>query len=397
MNLLHNGKKDKDITLKRYLHFFQWFQKLESASGIGLLLAAVAALLITNSPAGALYQNFWHISLGGITPLFCINEGLMTFFFVLVGLELKREWMEGELSQCSQILLPAVAAAGGMLVPAIIYIFFNYQYPDTIRGWAIPVATDIAFALGALSFVGKSLPYSLRMFLMALAIFDDIGAILIIALFYSQEIHGVYFLCSLAAMGVLWLFSRFRIKQVSLYILIGALLWFSVLKAGIHPTIAGVILALFLPSTRPKARHKSLEEALHPWVAYLIMPVFALANAGFPLGSFSSSPASANKIAGGIALGLFLGKPLGVLSAAGALIRLGLSKMPKGANWLQLLGVSILCGIGFTMSLFLGTLAFTHQELYMTEVRLGVLLGSLLSGLLGCVVLFLVSSNTVEK
>jgi Na+:H+ antiporter, NhaA family len=389
LNLLHNGKKDKDITLKTYLQFLQRFQKLESASGVVLLFAAVSALVIANSSLGEGYQHLWHLSLKGISPLSCVNEGLMTLFFVLVGLELKREWVGGELSHRSQILLPAIAAAGGMLMPALIYIFFNYGHADALAGWAVPVATDIAFALGALSLVGKGVPSGLRAFLLALAIFDDIGAILIIALFYTQKLQAVYFLCAIVALQVLWLLNRYRVRRIAIYVLAGLGLWYCVLRAGIHPTIAGVLWALFVPVTATKVPNKSLEEALHPWVAYLIMPMFALANAGFSLKGLSSAALLDNKISMGIILGLFLGKPLGVLSFAGAVIYSGWSRMPKGANWGQLVGVSILCGIGFTMSLFLGTLAFSYQELYMSGVRLGVMLGSLLSGLVGCLSLFL--------
>lgn len=369
------------------------FLQLESASGIILFAMTAIALILSNCPLASVYQKFFQepliihfANVEIIKPLlFWINEGLMTLFFLLVGLEIKREFVGGELSKWSQIVLPAVAAIGGMVVPALIYLFVNNGDLFRVQGWAIPVATDIAFALGVLSLFGRRVPFGLKLFLMALAIFDDIGAILIIAVFHTQALS--YW--SLLFAGLLIMFmailNRFGVKHSIPYILIGIVLWCCVLESGVHATVAGIILAMMIPQA--KQGSVLLEEKLHPWVAFLIMPLFALANAGI---SFSgvTSHIVADTVTVGVVLGLFFGKQLGVLSFAWLVIKLRWAKMPNGTHWASLYGVALLCGIGFTMSLFLGTLAFQGSNELLTEVRLGVLAGSVLSGIAGSTVLY---------
>lgn len=367
------------------INLMQKFLKLESASGIILLLAALMAMIWANSPLGYLHHQF--IS----TWLFWINDGLMTLFFLVVGLELKQSYLSGNLSTFKQIALPAVAAVGGMLVPIAIYIGFN-PAPPTMNGWATPVATDIAFALGVLTLFGSRVPSSLKIFLLALAIFDDIGAILLIVGFYSAGVNYLFLFQSLVLAGLLFLFNKLNVRHLFAYLLIGAWLWLCLLQAGIHPTIAGVVLGLSIPggkSTSISPLHR-LQNVLHPWVAYLIMPLFALANAGVQLGDLTWSIFLAPVVLG-ISLGLFLGKQIGVFSFSWLLIRMKLARLPKGATWQQLYGVAVLCGIGFTMSLFLGTLSFENKPIYLTEVRLGVILGSLLSILYGAAILLAAS------
>lgn len=358
------------------------FLALESASGIILLAAAILAILVANSPLSFLHQQFVD------TFLFTINEVLMAIFFLLVGLELKRGFIEGPLSHLSEILLPAIAAFGGMICPALIYIIINYNHPAALAAWSTPVATDIAFALGILSLFGKRVPISLKLFLLALAIFDDIGAIIIIAVFYSHALVLTWLVAALAFSVLLYGLNRLAVLSLKPYLLIGALLWFCLLKAGIHPTIAGVILALAIPCTEIKGQSPLhyLEDKLHPWAAYGIMPLFALANAGFSLQDISLNVLFST-VVWGITLGLFLGKQLGVMLAVWGMNLFFKAKLPRLSSWPMLYGVSILCGIGFTMSLFLGTLSFQNQSHYLAEVKLGVILGSLLSGLVGALVL----------
>lgn len=360
------------------------FLKLESASGILLFIAAIFALLWVNSSLKTSHGAFVQAS------SFLINEGLMAIFFLLVGLELKREFTTGELSHVSQILLPGVAAIGGMVIPALIYGVINSHNPITLKGWATPVATDIAFALGVLSLFGRRVPIGLKLFLMALAIFDDIGAILIIGLFYS---HGMVYLAlflSILLVLLLYIMNRKGIESLALYLIVGSLLWVALLYSGVHPTIAGVLLALFIPlkkDTEKSPLHR-LETQLHPWVAYLIMPLFALANAGFSFDGLSMGILTDDVVLG-IVFGLFIGKQLGVFGFTWVFIKLGFASLPVNVTWLGLYGVAILCGIGFTMSLFLGTLSFQNQGIYLSEVRLGVMIGSILSGLIGGMVLLM--------
>jgi NhaA family Na+:H+ antiporter len=371
------------------------FLKLEAASGIILFVMAIAALILCNSPYADLYKHLWQVTLAihlgqyslSVPLIFWVNEGLMTLFFLMVGLELNREFLEGELASVKQVILPAVAAVGGMLVPALIYCAINYHDADTIIGWAVPVATDIAFALGVLSLFGNRVPVGLKLFLMALAIFDDVGAILIIAIFHTASLSYWSFGFAILAIAVLILLNKCGVRRLTPYLLVGFWLWFCVLQSGVHATVAGVILAFVIPlkknADETVGPAQRLEHTLHPWVAYLVMPLFAFANAGLSLAGLSA-PIILDQIALGTLLGLLLGKQIGVFLFSWLAIRLKWAALPEDTTWLELYAVAILCGIGFTMSLFLGTLAFEGSNpIYLVEVRVGVLLGSLLSGVIG--------------
>lgn len=375
------------------------FYKLESAGGILLIFAAALALVLANSPLDRIYAGFLdipvEIRIGGLhlaKPLLLwINDGLMAVFFFLVGLEIKREMLAGQLSEPRQVILPAIAAVGGMVVPALIFIAFNRGDPVAMEGWAIPTATDIAFALGVLALLGDRVPLSLKVFLTALAILDDMGAILIIAAFYTSNLSPTMLLLALVGTGALVILNRARVSSTAPYILVGIFLWVCVLKSGVHATLAGVALGLAIPLRDPRDPKRSpvreLEHRLHPWVAYGILPLFAFANAGV---SFTGlTPASLlEPIPLGIALGLLLGKTVGVFLFSAAPILLGWSKLPEQSTWAGLLGVAILCGIGFTMSLFIGSLAFEQDGLdYAVAVRLGVLGGSLVAAVAGYLLL----------
>lgn len=359
------------------------YLQTESASGVVLLAAAALAMIWANSPWSHIYQSFtdkW---------LFLINEGLMAIFFLVIGLELKRGFIEDQFSSASDVLLPLAAAVGGMVVPAVIYSFFNHDNPETIRGWATPVATDIAFAVGVLALLGPKIPNKLKLFLLSLAIYDDLGAIIIIAFFYSHGIDVPSLIYSGLVIAVLLFFNAFNIRFLIIYLFGGFLLWILFLRAGIHPTIAGVVTAFLIPELPYKGVTPIhyLEEKLHPWVAFLIMPIFAIANAGVRLADMKLSVLF-DPIYLGIVMGLFAGKQLGVMGFTWFSIRnTRWGKMPYGANWLDIYGISLLCGIGFTMSLFLGTLSFQGQPHYLDEVRLGVITGSILSGIAGYAVL----------
>jgi len=358
------------------------FLQLESSSAIVLFFMALMGMIWANSPLAFVYQQFAGVS------LFWINEGLMTVFFLVVGLELKRNFVEGGLSRPSQVMLPLVAGIGGMIVPALIYLFINHANPIALKGWATPVATDIAFALGVLSIFGKRVPVTLKLFLLMLAIFDDLGAIFIIALFYSKGLSCLWLGAAAIIVFILYLLNLSSVKRLSLYLFLGALLWVCFLLSGIHPTIAGVLLACLIPAERKNKNspmHR-LEQALHPWVAYVIVPLFALVNAGISFHEWSLNTLT-NTIVWGIILGLFLGKQMGVFLFSWAAIQLGLTTLPEKSSWLQLYGIALLCGIGFTMSLFLGTLSFENSYHHIAEVRLGVIVGSLLSGLSGVTIL----------
>jgi NhaA family Na+:H+ antiporter len=373
------------------------FLQLESAGGIILLLAAVLAFVCENSPLSSLYQGFltlpFGVSLGeaGIEKpvLLWINDGLMAVFFLVVGSEIKRELVAGELSSPAQAALPGIAALGGMAVPAIIYLAINWSAPEFAVGWAIPSATDIAFAVAVLTLLGPRMPHSLKVFLLALAILDDLGAIVIIAIFYTSDLSLLAL--GLSGLGILGLFvlNRTGVRHVLPYLLVGVFVWACVLKSGVHATLAGVITAMFLPyrvdGDREQSALRRVENALHPWVSYGIMPLFAFANAGINLAELSLESFT-HTLTLGIAFGLFFGKQIGVLLAVAGGVALGVFRKPSGASWSQVYGVTILTGIGFTMSLFIGTLAFpdAHQG---AEVRLGVLTGSLSSAVLGYVVL----------
>ena len=371
----------------------------EAASAMPLLGAAVAALALANSPfaeaVDGLFRIRFGLSLGPIDlnkPLLLwINDGLMALFFLLVGLEIKREVAEGALSQLSQVALPVMGALGGMIVPAAIYVAIAWSDPTALRGWAIPTATDIAFSLGVLAALGSRVPLALKVFLTTLAIVDDLGAIVVIAIFYTSDLSPVALGLAAVFIAGLAILNFVGVRRLLPYLLLGALLWVSVLKSGVHATLAGVVLALFIPlksagepdGARPAIR---LEHVIKPWSAWLIMPAFAFANAGLPLGGLSLASLVA-PLPLGIMAGLFVGKQVGIMLGAGVLIALGVAQLPRGATWRSLYGVSILGGIGFTMSLFIGTLAFPDDAMREAQVRLGVLAGSILSALAGWLVL----------
>jgi len=378
----------------------------ETSGGYVLMAAAALALLVANSPLAATYfsalDTKFGFAIGAFhlreTLLHWINDGLMALFFLLVGLEIKREVLDGQLSRFSNALLPGMAALGGVAVPAVIFLVFNAANPATRAGWAIPSATDIAFALGVLALLGSRAPTSLKIFLTAVAIIDDLAAILIIAIFYTAELHWVALGAAGALLGVLLVLNRLKVTVLWPYILTGLALWYCVLESGIHATLAGVALAMFIPLRRTPAEpdhidshahdhsplHR-LEHALHKPVAFLVVPIFGFANAGLSFAGFKLS-ILLEPLPLGVALGLFIGKQIGVFSTAWLLIKTRLVDMPRDANWAQLYGVSVLCGIGFTMSLFIGNLAYT-DPLLIEETKMGVLLGSLVSALVGAAII----------
>jgi NhaA family Na+:H+ antiporter len=376
------------------------FLRLESAAGILLFLSAVLALVCANSFVSDYYELLLsmpvEIRVGALyiaKPLLLwINDGLMAVFFFMVGLELKRELLEGELSDKRNIILPAVGALGGMLVPALIYVYFNYDNPNAIQGWAIPAATDIAFALGVLALLGKRVPVSVKVFLTSLAIFDDIGAIIIIALFYTSKISFTALVIFVLCLPILFIMNKRGIADKSPYLLIGAIMWVAMLKSGVHATLAGVVLAMFLPNVTHRDGEiysplKSMEHDLHPVVAFFVLPVFAFANAGLNLTGITVDQVL-HPVPIGIALGLFLGKQAGIFGFCWLFIKLKIITLPKDISMLTLYGVSALCGIGFTMSLFIGSLAF--QETGVNQIfdeRLGIIVGSTISGILGYMIL----------
>jgi len=375
--------------------FMQRFLKQEAAGGILLVLFAVLAIAAANSPLYALYRRLLEMplevqvgSLEIAKPLLLwVNDGLMAIFFLLVGLELKREFLQGELSSRKKVVLPGLGALGGMLIPAAIYIIFNARDPIALQGWAIPAATDIAFALGVLALLGSRVPVGLKIFLTSLAIFDDIGAIIIIAFFYTSKISFAALIVTGACLLVLFVLNRRGIAQKSIYLTIGVIMWIALLKSGVHATLAGILLAIFIPikSTAPSESSplQSLEHDLHGAVAFIIMPLFAFCNSGIRFSGMGWEQV-AHPIPLGIALGLFFGKQLGVFVFCWLGIKWGVAELPTRATWLSFYGTAILCGIGFTMSLFIGSLAFeeTGANLLIDE-RLGILAGSLASGLYG--------------
>ena len=380
------------------------FLKLEASGGILLMMAALLAVIIANSPLQSYYQYLLedvdltigfssHDGLSALSLskpiLLWINDGLMAIFFFLVGLEIKREFMEGELSSRDRALLPALAAVGGMVIPALIYFWVNMDSPELVRGWAIPAATDIAFALGILGLVGSRAPVSLKILLTAIAIIDDLGAILIIALFYTSEIYLAPLGFAVAAFVGLVMINRTRVVKIAPYMLLGFILWFAVLKSGIHATLAGVITALFIPLRCPQnpkySPLKHLEHGLHPWVAFMVLPIFAFANAGVSFAGMTLADVF-NPVTLGIAKGLFFGKQIGVFIMLLIVVSLKLSPMPKNTSWMQLYAMSLLCGVGFTMSLFIGELAFDTRD-QAGAVRMGVIIGSVGSALLGYIIL----------
>ena len=377
------------------------FLKLESAAGIVLMVAAAAAMIAANSPVASWYVHFLDIpvevrigDLEVAKPLFLwVNDGLMAIFFFLVGLELKREVLEGELSKPANVLLPALGAIGGIVVPVAIFVWFNAGDTEAMRGWAIPAATDIAFALGILMLLGNRVPISLKIFLVSLAIFDDIGAIVIIAIFYTSDLSVQALSVAAGCLLVLSIMSWRGVSQVSTYILVGVVMWIAVLKSGVHATLAGVALAAFIPMRDSRDSSKSplrlLEHDLHSVVAYGVLPLFAFVNGGIDLAGVSIESIM-HSVPMGIATGLFVGKQVGIFLLCFLAIKLGLARMPEGANWGSLYGVSVLCGVGFTMSLFVASLAFENVLFSPEQVfdeRLGIIVGSILSAVVGFLVL----------
>lgn len=371
------------------------FIKLESSAGIILFMAALIAILVDNSFLSTYYEQFLEFPLAIKVGEFelskhmihWINDGLMTIFFFMVGLEIKKEIVEGELNSPSKIFLPAIAALGGMLVPALVFTLFNMGNDFSLRGWAIPTATDIAFSLGILSLLGSRVPLSLKIFLTALAIFDDMGAIIVIALFYNSEISLFALFVSLSLLGCLFVMNKMKVASLPLYLITGFILWLSVLNSGVHATLAGVALAVLIPLPVVKG----LDKKLHPWVAYFVLPLFAFANAGVSLDDLPSGIGNLfSPVLLGISLGLLLGKLLGVFLTTFLVIKLGFVKMPTNATWPQVFGIALVCGVGFTMSFFVGTLAYptgSSDLPYDAWVRLGVIFGSLTSAISGYIVL----------
>lgn len=369
------------------------FFKKESATGILLILGTFAAMLCANSFLYDLYNSFLQVPvmvrIGAMEiakpMLLWINDGLMAIFFFMVGLEIKRELLEGSLRESSQIVVPLLAAIGGMAVPSLIFVAFNYGDPGAMQGWAIPSATDIAFALGILSLLGPRVPLSLKVFLLALAIIDDLGAIIIIALFYTSDLSLESLYVALAAIMLLYVMNRNHVLNNTAYILVGIILWTAVLKSGVHATLAGVILGLMIPLRENKESFHALERSMHAPVNFVILPLFAFANTGIRFDDISMTDFTAN-LTLGITVGLFVGKQLGIFMFSYAAVRLGLGRLPEGVTWPMLYGVAILSGIGFTMSLFIGSLAFECSGEFCFSVvdeRMGILMGSLLSGIVG--------------
>lgn len=376
------------------------FIKKESSSGILLIFATILALILSNTVMSSLYESFLHLPVEiRVSALHLdkslyhwVNDGLMAIFFLLIGLEVKREILEGHLSSLSQIALPGIAAVGGMVVPAVIYLLFNQNNTIAVNGWAIPTTTDIAFALGILSLLGNRVPVSLKMFLMALAIIDDLGAIVIIAIFYTTELSTLSLIVAGISLSVLIALNIFGVSKKAAYFIVGTVLWVSVLKSGVHATLAGVALAFTIPLNAKDENNQSIsplkeiEHNLHFWVAFFILPLFAFMNAGVNVTQISFNQ-MAGSVPLGIMLGLFVGKQVGVFGFSWLAIKLKIAKLPKGSNWMQLYGVSVLTGIGFTMSLFILSLAFEDDSIFQYTDKLAILIGSFMSGIVGYLVL----------
>ena len=384
-----------DLGYARVYQGLRDFLRLEAAGGIVLGIATVLALVVSNSGLAGLYGLFLDLPVAlrigrleiGRPLLFWINDGLMAIFFLLVGLEIKRELVEGELSSLRQAALPAIAAFGGSAVPALIYALCNLTDPIALQGWAIPAATDIAFAVGVLSLLGSRVPIGLKVFLLALAIFDDLGAIVVIAVFYAANLSIIALLLAAGVLLVMFALNRLGVTRIAPYALLGIVLWVCVLNSGVHATLAGVAMAFAVPlrSAVEDSPARQLEHTLHPWVAFLVVPLFGFANAGVSFAGIGLD-ALTDSVTLGIAAGLFLGKQLGVFGAVYGSVRLGIARLPEGVGWTSLYGAGLLAGIGFTMSLFIGTLAWDTAE-HAAALRLGVLGGSLLSGVTGCLLL----------
>ena len=375
------------------------FLRLESAGGVILVIAAIVAVVMANSPLADIYTHILNLKLtitienvGVSKPLLpWINDGLMAVFFLLIGLELKREVVEGQLSSPDQIILPALAAIGGLAVPALIYWFINRDNPEGINGWAIPTATDIAFALAILSVLGSRVPASLKIFLTTIAIVDDLAAIIIIAVFYSGDLSTTSLVAAGVGIAILFALNRLGVQRLAAYLITGVFIWFFVLKSGVHATLAGVIVAAFIPleceNEHSPARH--LEHTLHPWIAFAVLPIFAFANAGVSFAGIGADTVLGT-VSVGIVLGLLVGKQVGVFGMTALAIGLGIAKKPEGTTWPMLYGVALVCGVGFTMSMFIGGLAFEHGGFtQLAAVKIGVIAGSLASALGGWLVLHL--------
>ncbi|WP_332406185.1 Na+/H+ antiporter NhaA [Vibrio metschnikovii] len=367
------------------------FFKTEAAGGVLLVMAAIAAMLIANSPVNELYQHALHAYVFGMSLSHWVNDGLMAIFFLLIGLEVKRELIEGSLKSKEQALFPAIAALGGMLAPALVYTWFNSADPTASQGWAIPAATDIAFALGIMALLGNRVPVSLKAFLLALAIIDDLGVIIIIALFYTSELSSFALAMGLLTAGGLYLLNRYRVTSLVPYLILGAILWFAVLQSGIHATLAGVMIGFAIPLKGKQATSpsplKRLEHWLHPWSTFAILPLFAFVNAGISLEGISLAGLTST-LPVGAALGLFVGKPLGIFTFSWISVKLGMTKLPEGIDTRHIFAVSVLCGIGFTMSIFISSLAFGHAHLILDNyARLGILIGSTAAALAGYIML----------
>ena len=390
----------KDIKGDTLAQALKDFIKKESSAGILLIIVTVLALFLQNSFLSEFYTKFLYthveIRFGDLQiakPLLLwVNDGLMAIFFFLIGLEVKREVMEGHLSSVKQVVLPGIAAVGGMVVPALVFILFNKGDAFAMNGWAIPTATDIAFALGILSLLGNRVPVSLKIFLMALAIIDDLGAIVIIALFYTVELSTVSITIAAVSLAVLFIMNRMNVAVKSAYIVVGIILWVSVLKSGVHATLAGVALAFMIPmhSKDKKGNRisiaKEMEHDLHYWVAFAVLPLFAFVNAGVDLGGISLEDMTGSAPLG-IMLGLFIGKQVGVFGFSWLAVKTGIASLPKESNWVLLYGVSVLTGIGFTMSLFVNSLAYNDTQLYHYADKLAILLGSFFSAIVGYLIL----------
>ena len=389
---------------------FSKFIKSDSSGGIILILVTLIALLVVNSPLSVYYDSFLHLHLGirvgdyslDKTLIHWINDGLMAIFFLMVGLEVKREILDGSLSSLKAVALPTIGAIGGMVFPALVYILFNSGDAVAMRGWAIPTATDIAFALGILSLLGNRVPVSLKVFLMALAIIDDLGAIVVIALFYTADLSIISVYFASGTLIALMLFNYLGFSRKSLFLVVGLILWVSVLKSGVHATLAGVALAFTIPyrakdhNGQPFSPVREIEHGLHPWITFFILPLFAFVNAGIDMREISIEQIT-GPVPLGIVLGLFLGKQFGVFGLSWLAIKLNIATLPKGSNWLMLYGVSVLTGIGFTMSLFIDSLAFVDDTLFAYTDKLAILIGTFLSAIIGYLILKIAISDTKVK
>jgi Na+:H+ antiporter, NhaA family len=390
-------KPSTRVRVARLLKPLQEFLRLETSAGYVLMAATVVAMIVANSPLAAKYHSLLEfplaIKIGQFsirkTSVHWIDDGLMVLFFFVIGLELKRELIDGHLASWRRASLPAFAAAGGMLGPAMVYVALNRHDPAAMHGWAIPTATDIAFALGVLSLLGKRVPPALKAFLLSVAIFDDLGAIVVIALFYTTQLLLMPLLIAAVLVMVLFALNRLSVVRPTVYFIVAFFLWLAVLKSGVHATLAGVIVAMFIPlrTAAGDSPAKSLEHSLHPWVAFGVLPIFAFANAGVTLAGLSANDV-VRSVPLGIMIGLFVGKQIGIFVMCWLTVRLRLGARPEGATWGQLYGVAILCGIGFTMSFFIASLAFAESGAdYHGAERLAILIGSLVSGFVGFFVL----------